>query len=196
MVFNCKQFTLNDNDFQITFYEKIPTTKSDRNREKQRIISTLHYLMDIRNASFWTLTSLNSHCTFLLTVQNLNGDFAQFLTNSGTSESIKSLKRVLDEHGIKVAFKPFFTISQMFPKPKDQMGKEDICNLVYEICSAFTITVHPEYCIFPFQTSFTVHRIGYAHWKFNIIQGKNAIKPVNQISNTSRFCFISFWPGV
>ena len=41
---------------------------------------------------------------------------------SGTSEPIK---RVLENHGIRVTFKPYQTISQMFPKPKDQMDKDE-----------------------------------------------------------------------
>ena len=49
---------------------------------------------------------------------------------SGTSEPIK---RVLENHGIKVAFKPYQTISKMFPKPKDQMDKEDTRDPVYDI---------------------------------------------------------------
>ena len=49
---------------------------------------------------------------------------------SRTSEPIK---RVLENHGIKVAFKPYQTISKMFPKPKDQMDKEDTRDPVYDI---------------------------------------------------------------
>ena len=49
---------------------------------------------------------------------------------SGTSEPIK---RVLENYGIKVAFKPYQTISKMFPKPKDQMDNEDARDPVYDI---------------------------------------------------------------
>ena len=47
-----------------------------------------------------------------------------------TSEPIK---RVLENHGIKVAFIPNQTISQMFAKPKDQMDKEETSDPVYDI---------------------------------------------------------------
>ena len=49
---------------------------------------------------------------------------------SGTSEPIK---RILENHGIKVAFKPYQTIRQMFPKLKDQMDKEETCDPIYDI---------------------------------------------------------------
>ena len=52
---------------------------------------------------------------------------------SGTSETIK---RGLENHGIKVAFKPYQTISKMFPKPKDQIDKEDTRDPVYNIPGA------------------------------------------------------------
>ena len=48
----------------------------------------------------------------------------------------KPIKRVLENHGIKVAFKPYQTISKMFPKPKDQMDKEDTRDPVYDISCA------------------------------------------------------------
>ena len=48
----------------------------------------------------------------------------------GTSEP---LKRVLENHGIKAAFKPYQAISQIFPKPKDQMDKEETRDPVYDI---------------------------------------------------------------
>ena len=43
------------------------------------------------------------------------------------------MKRVLKNHGIKVTFKPYKTISQMFPKARDQMDKEETRDPVYDI---------------------------------------------------------------
>ena len=42
-------------------------------------------------------------------------------------------KQDADQIGIKVAFKPYQTISKMFPKPKDQMDKEDTRDPGYDI---------------------------------------------------------------
>ena len=44
-----------------------------------------------------------------------------------------SARGLLENHRIKVAFKRYQTISKMFPKPKDQMDKEDTRDPVYDI---------------------------------------------------------------
>ncbi len=109
--------------------EKIPTTKSDRNREKHRVISTLQsngypkcFILDASKPK--------PQLDHPSTVAESEEGYCTLPYVSGTSEPIK---RILDNHGIKVAFKPCHTISQIFPKPKDQMAKEEIRDLVYDI---------------------------------------------------------------
>ena len=51
------------------------------------------------------------------------------LENHFESKQIKTV----ENHGIKVAFKPYQTMSQMFPKPKDQLDKEETRDPVYDI---------------------------------------------------------------
>ena len=108
---------------------KIPTTKSDQIKEKQRVISTLqsngypkHFILDASNfkPSVKDTTPLAESVRGYSTIPYV----------SGTSEPIK---RVLENYGVKVAFKPYQTISKMFPKPKDQMDKEDTRDPVYDI---------------------------------------------------------------
>ena len=109
--------------------ERIPSTKSDRNKEKQRIMSTLqsngYPKRFILNAS-----KPKPPLNHPLTVAESEEKYCTIPYVSGTSEPIK---RVLDNYGIKVTFKPYKTIGQIFPKPKDEMGKEEIRDLVYDI---------------------------------------------------------------
>ena len=109
--------------------ERIPSTKSDRNKEKQRIVSTLqsngYPKRFILNAS-----KPKSPLNQPLTGAESEEKYCTIPYVSGTSEPIK---RVLDNYGIKVTFKPYKTIGQIFPKPKDEMGKEEIRDLVYDI---------------------------------------------------------------
>ena len=48
----------------------------------------------------------------------------------GTSEPIK---RILEQFGVKVAFKPHFTIGNLFPKPKDPVPKAQVRAPIYKI---------------------------------------------------------------
>ena len=109
--------------------ERIPTTKSDQSKEKQRVISTLQsngypkrFILDASKPKPPLKDTINA-------VESGRG-YSTIPYVSGTSEPIK---RVLENHGIKVAFKPYRTMSQMFPKPKDQMDKEETRDPVYDI---------------------------------------------------------------
>ena len=109
--------------------ERIPSTKSDRNKEKQRIMSTLqsngYPKRFILNAS-----KPKPPLNYPLTGAESEEKYCTIPYVSGTSEPIE---RVLGNHGIKVTFKPYNTIGQIFPKPKVEMGKEEIRDLVYDI---------------------------------------------------------------
>ena len=101
--------------------ERIPTTKSNRSKEKQRVISTLQsngypkrFILDASKPKPPLKDTVN--------VAESGRGYSTIPYVNGTSEPIK---RVLENHGIKVAFKPYQTMSQMFPKPKDQMDKEE-----------------------------------------------------------------------
>ncbi|XP_068756578.1 uncharacterized protein [Montipora capricornis] len=109
--------------------ERIPTTKSDRSKEKQRVISTLQsngypkrFILDASKPKRPPKDTINA-------AESGRG-YSTIPYVSGTSEPIK---RVLENHGIKVAFKPYQTMSQMFPKPKDQIDKEETRGPVYDI---------------------------------------------------------------
>ncbi|XP_068719627.1 uncharacterized protein [Montipora capricornis] len=109
--------------------ERIPTTKSDRGKEKQRVISTLQsngypkrFILDASKPKPPSKDTINA-------AESGRG-YSTIPYVSGTSEPIK---RVLENHGIKVAFKPYQTMSQMFPKPKDQIDKEETRGPVYDI---------------------------------------------------------------
>ena len=108
---------------------KIPTTKSDQIKEIQRVISTLqsnrypkHFILGA--------CKLKPPLKDITTVAESVREYSTIPYISGTSRPIK---RVLENHGIKVEFKPYQTISKMFPKPKDQMDKEDTRDPVYDI---------------------------------------------------------------
>ena len=105
--------------------ERIPRTKSDWSKEKQRVISTLQsngypkrFILDASKPK----PPINA-------AESGRG-YSTIPYVSGTSEPIK---RVLENHGIRVAFRPYQTMCQMFPKPKDQMDKEETCDPVYDI---------------------------------------------------------------
>ena len=85
--------------------EKIPTTKSDRSKEKQRVISTLQsngypkrFILDASKPKPPLKDIINS-------AESGRG-YSTIPYVSGTSEPIK---RILENHGIKVAFKPHQT---------------------------------------------------------------------------------------
>ena len=84
--------------------EKIPTTKSDRNREKQRIISTL------QSNGYPKRFIVNASKPKQPLNLSSNGTESErgFCTIPYVSATSEPIKRVLDEHDIKVAFKPFF----------------------------------------------------------------------------------------
>ena len=86
--------------------------------------------MDTPSASFWMPATLNHRWKIQPPLQNLYGGIAQFHT---LAEPLSPIKRVLENHGINLAFKPYQTISKMFPKPEDQMDKEDTRDPVYDI---------------------------------------------------------------
>ena len=108
---------------------KIPSTKSDQIKEKQQVISTLQ---SNGNPERFILgaSKPKSPLKDITTVAESQRGYSTIPNVSGTSEPIK---RILENHGIKVAFKTYQTISQMFPKPKDQMDKEETCDPVYDI---------------------------------------------------------------
>ena len=111
--------------------EKIPTTKSDRIKEKQRVISTLQsngYPERFTLEASKPKPSLKE----IIHVAESERGYSTIPYVSGTS---KPIKRVFENHGVKVAFKPYQTMSQMFPKPKDQMDKETR-DPVYDILCA------------------------------------------------------------
>ena len=100
--------------------EKIPTTKSDRIKEKQRVISTLQSNGYAKRFILET-SKAKPPLKEIINVADSERRHSTIPYVSGTSEPIR---RVLENHGIKVVFKPYQTMSQMFPKPKDQMDKE------------------------------------------------------------------------
>ena len=106
---------------------KIPTTKSEQIKEKQRIISTLQ--SNGYPKRFILGVSKPKPPLDITAAESIRG-YSTIAYVGGTSEPIK---RVLENQGIKVAFKPYQTIGQIFPKPKDQMDKEETCDPVYNI---------------------------------------------------------------
>ena len=107
---------------------KIPTTKSDQIKEKQRIISTLQS-NGYPKRFILGVSKPKPPLDIPTAAESIRG-YSTIPYVSGTSEPIK---RVLENHGIKVAFKPYLTISQIFPKPKDQIDKEETRDPVYNI---------------------------------------------------------------
>ena len=88
---------------------KIPTTKSDQIKEKQRVISTLQsngypkrFILDASN--------------FKPSVKDTTTPFAESVRGYSTipyvSRTSEPIKRVLENHGIKVAFKPRLSDNQ------------------------------------------------------------------------------------
>ena len=82
--------------------------------------------MDTPSASSWVPATLKPSVNDITTVVESVRGYGTIPYVSGTSEP---KKRVLENHGIKVAFKPYQTISKMFPKE----NKEDTRDPVYGI---------------------------------------------------------------
>ena len=108
---------------------KIPTAKFDQVKEKQRVISTLQS-NGYSKRFILGASKLKPPLKDITTVAESIRGYSTIPYVSGTSEPIK---RVLENHGIKVAFKPYQAISKLFPKPKYQMDKEDTRDPVYDI---------------------------------------------------------------
>ena len=88
--------------------KKVPTLKFDRIKDKQRVILTL------QSKGYPKRFILEASKPKPLTLQNPNQSTAQFHTLKaplGHKESFGKLR-------IKVAFKPYQTMNQMFSKPK------------------------------------------------------------------------------
>ena len=86
--------------------------------------------MDTPSALFWMPSKPKPPSKDTINAAESGRGYSTIPYVSGTSEPIK---RVLENHGIKVAFKPYQTMSQMFPKPKDQIDKEETRGPVYDI---------------------------------------------------------------
>ena len=80
--------------------------------KKQIAISVGRFPVDGGNLIF-RLPGVHVPLKAITTVAGSEGGYSTIPYVNGTSEPIK---RVLENHGIKVAFKPYQTISQMFPK--------------------------------------------------------------------------------
>ena len=66
------------------------------------------------------------------TMEPERNDFAILFYIRGTSEVIK---RALAKHNVKTALKPFQTLFQLFPKPKEKFGTQQIkrSDILYSI---------------------------------------------------------------
>ena len=107
--------------------EKLINNESNRKPESSKIKDTLQ--------SNGFPTPIYSNTFFSKTTQNRNSSnnyttFVSIPYLQGVSEPIK---RVLSQVGIKVALKPYFTLSSVFRKPKDVICDKKKCGLVYEI---------------------------------------------------------------
>ncbi|XP_068697441.1 uncharacterized protein [Montipora foliosa] len=100
--------------------ERIPSTKSDQNKEKQRIMSTL------QSNGYPKLFILSASkpkppLNHPLTDAESEGKYCTIPYVSGTSEPIK---RVLDNHGIKVTFNPTRQLGRYFQSRKTKWTKK------------------------------------------------------------------------
>ncbi|XP_068756315.1 uncharacterized protein [Montipora capricornis] len=101
--------------------ERIPSTKSDRNKEKQRIMSTLQsngYPKRFILSASKPKPPLNHP----LTDPESEGKYCTIPYVSGTSEPIK---RVLDNHGIKVTFNPTRQLARYFQSRKTKWTRRN-----------------------------------------------------------------------
>ena len=106
--------------------DRLPTTTKDQKQEIQRVISTL------QNNGYPKrfILKTSQQKTHPEPTRREQRGFSTLPYVKGTSEQIK---RLLDQHGVKVALKPINTIGSLFPKPKDPLTQEETRGAIYRI---------------------------------------------------------------
>ena len=107
----------------------LPSSNSDRKLEARQVIKTLESNNYPKRFILRSVTNSKCRSQRDTTVKKLCG-FTTIPYIGGVSEPIK---KILNQHNIQVALKPYKTIGSMFPKPKDPVSTQDTRGVIYKI---------------------------------------------------------------
>ena len=107
----------------------LPSSNSDRKIEARQVITMLESNSYPKRFILRSVTNSKWRSQRDTTRKKLCG-FTTIPYIGGVSEPIK---KILNQHNIQVALKPYKTIGSMFPKPKDPVSTQDTRGVIYKI---------------------------------------------------------------